>query len=146
MTPPANVNEGPFKIGDSVKFDGGLVGKVTKIQDVTSNDGGFPPDSGNRYVGVQIDVTNSDTTSTVFTPLLQAELKDPTGKTYDATPLSGYRPEAPNGDIKPQQTVSGVVVFEIPGNYSFSAGTAAGFTFVFRGGLGADEKVEIQLG
>lgn len=145
-TPSANTTGQAFKIGDDAKFDTAFVGKVKKIRDLPVTGEGLPADDGNRYVGVDVDITNSGTGTEIFTPLLQAELRGPDGKVYDATPLSGAKPDAPNGEIAAKQTVSGTVVFEVPAKYSFDSGAATGFVFLFKGAPGANEDTEIGLG
>ncbi|MCP3805287.1 DUF4352 domain-containing protein [Allokutzneria sp. A3M-2-11 16] len=133
----------PSGTGHGTPFDEHFTIKTAGFTDLAPSEDGLPPDDGKHYVGVRVEIANRASTTEQFSALLQLELRDPSGRTHPPTPLSGHRPDTPDGPIQPGATASGLAVFEIP--VAHSAGTA-GFALLARGAPGADADATVTLG
>ena len=102
-----------FKVGDMVAL-GDYEVTVHGVQDP------LPPQNqlvtvppGDRYVGVDVEVTNTTDESKPFSGLLAFELQDAENRTYDPT-FSGHQPAMPDGELAPNSGKRGLAVFQVP--------------------------------
>ncbi len=94
------------------------------------------PSPGNQFIVVDLEVTNTGTTSKSVSTLAEMSIRTPNGFKYTLAPYFP-EPKYPDGDVLAGQTARGNVVFEVPGNI-------AAMNFVFEPVLIGD-IIEVKL-
>jgi len=72
------------------------------------------PTAGYEYVQVDVEVTNTRSTTQQFSSLLAFHLYDAQDHQYGEAIVAGIQPSPPDGPIAPGQAVRGLVMFEVP--------------------------------
>lgn len=128
-----------FKVGDAVKI-GDSVLMVIGWNEV-EGDQFNKPDSGNKFIAVDLLIVNTSSSSAYISSLLQASLKDDTGQKYDVDLLasSAAKKDGPDGELAPGERVRGTVGFQVPQD-------AKGLQFVFDASVFGIGKVFVTLG
>lgn len=72
------------------------------------------PAAGNRWVGVDAEVTNGSADPATVSSLACFKLHDSANREYSETIASGITPAAPDGQIEPGGAKRGTLVFEVP--------------------------------
>lgn len=132
----AKKSSGPttYKVGDVVKLGSyQVVVHAVKNPQPPVNQFSKPP-AGSHWVSADLEVTNTSTKPQQFSSLLGIEAQDAENRTYKETVTSGLTPGPPDGEISPQSSTRGFVVFEVPDTTTslrlrfkgevFSSGTA----------------------
>jgi hypothetical protein len=113
-----------FKVGDIVHVDTWQIAVLTVqnpyvIKQPPANSYGirppvfgWPPKTGEHYVAVDLQVTNTAKMPQSFLPL--ADLEDPAGHQYPSTILLQNELESPSGGLDPGKTISGPLYFSVP--------------------------------
>lgn len=137
----------PARIGGSIGLTGmsgdeKLTVTLVKVADpATSSDQYVQPDSGKRWVAVQIRITNTATTAYSDSPTNGATLVDAQGQRYNSTFGDTTLGQGMDGDVKlaPGASALGVIVYEVPKGQK-----AATFQFSLDSGF-ADQTGQWQL-
>lgn len=126
-----------FEVGDEIEIgDLGLV-----IHEVT-----FPigdefnrPNEGQKFVSIDLSVTNNSATSQSISSMLQMQMKDKTGQIYGFDLMASVAAgTSPDGELAPGETLRGQVGFQIPID-------AEGLLFVFDADFLGGGKVFINI-
>lgn len=98
------------------------------------------PAAGQRFVVVDLSITNTGSRAANLSTMLQMKLKDADGRQYpvDLLAMTAAGGAAPEGELAPGETVRGPVGFQVPAD-------AAGLLFTFDGSLIGGGKILIQL-
>jgi hypothetical protein len=72
------------------------------------------PTAGYEYVRVDLQVTNTRSSTRPFSSLLAFHLYDSEGHAYGESIVAGIQPVPPNGPISPGQALRGFAMFEVP--------------------------------
>ena len=127
-----------YKIGDIVQ-----IGSINMTVNSVSNPTGDQynqPDSGKKFVVVDVTFENIGTESANISSLLQMSLKDDTGQAYDmdisASIASGGK--TPDGEIVSGEKLRGQIGFQVPVD-------AKGFQFVYDASIFGSGKVFVNL-
>ena len=128
-----------FEIGDIIQV-GDLKLTVNEFTFTNGNDV-FQPDPGKRFAYVDMTIENTGSSSASISTLMQMELKDSTGLSYDVdfSALTASDLSSIDGEIVPGEKTRGIAGFQV-GN------DANGFQFVFEPGLFSSGKVFVNLG
>lgn len=128
-----------YKIGDIIQI-GNLTMTVNGISS-PSGDQFNQPDSGKKFVVVDVTFENKGSDSENISSMLQMSLKDDTGQAYDeditATVASGGK--TPDGEIAAGEKLRGQIGFQIPTD-------AKGLQFVYDASILGSGKVFVDLG
>ncbi len=95
------------------------------------------PEAGQRYIGVELSVTNTTDEDQVLSTLVNTELKDSTGQRFNVALVGLERPQI-DGTVLPGDTLRGWAVFEVPNE-------STGLQLIVRGSLTAS-GVRFDLG
>jgi hypothetical protein len=134
----------PHGIGDTVELRGNSAGEriavtVVQVTDPAIGASEFEqPSTGNRFVGVQIRLTNTGTTDFEDAPDNGSRLLDPSGQSYGSTVLSVSAGQSFGGSvhIAPGDSRLGYLVFDVP-----AASVADRFQFTLDSGFGPETAV-----
>ena len=100
-----------------------------------------PPDTGKKYVVVDLILANQGKRSFNSSPVFQMSLKAPSGQKFNpngkANLASGSNP--PNGEVNPGEIVRGKVGFQVPEELT-------DFQFVYEANLLGKGEVSVNLG
>jgi hypothetical protein len=100
----------------------------------------FHPDPGDRFVAVDLTLTNISSSPLSVSSLLQMKLKDAAGRSYNlhlgAQAAAGS--SAPDGELSPNESVRGEVAYQVPQ-------AAQGLIFEFDPNLIGFGKVRVAL-
>lgn len=128
-----------YKIGDIIQ-----IGSMTMTVNSVSNPTGDQynqPESGKKFVVVDLTFENKGAESANISSMLQMSLKDATGQAYDvdisAEVASGGK--SPDGEIAAGEKLRGQIGFQVPTD-------AKGFQFVYDASLFGSGKVFVDLG
>ncbi|GAB2598075.1 hypothetical protein GCM10027168_33730 [Streptomyces capparidis] len=103
-----------FKVGDRIAL-GSWEFTVHEVVDPLKPSTEFlTPEPGNRWVGVDLEVTNKDSGSQDFSSLLFVELKDSTNKVHDVAFTGEEGRTPPDGAVSAGESRRGAVDFEVP--------------------------------
>lgn len=141
--------EPPAALAGEVAAETFAVGDVIEIGDLrlTVNEVTFPtgddfsqPTEGNRFVVVDVSVENHSDTAETISSMLQMQLKDATGQSYDVniTAQMASGGTSPEGELAPGETLRGQVGFQVPTD-------ATDLLFVFDGDFFGAGKVFVAL-
>ena len=127
-----------FAIGDVIEI--GDLGLTVHGVTFPAGDEFSQPNEGNRFVVVDVAVENRTDTTQNISSLLQMELKDATGQTYDVDLMAPVASggSSPDGELAPGETLRGQVGFQVPSD-------ATGLVFVFDGDIFGAGKVFVAL-
>lgn len=100
-------------VGDTDNTSGLDVTLLTVESPVQLGQFDSEPEPGNRYIGVELSVTNTSDEDQVLSTLLNTELKDETGQRFDIALVGLDRPQI-DGTVLPGDTLRGWAVFEVP--------------------------------
>ena len=127
-----------FTVGDRVAI-GQIEVETFGVTDPLEPTGeyGLPPAPGSRFVGVDVEVTNTTDEPFIFSAPLTFELKDPDNIAYPVT-FTDHSPGPPDGQIGPGQARRGLLVFEVPEG-------VGELLLVFVGYLLSAESAEVAL-
>jgi hypothetical protein len=127
-----------FNVGDIIE-----IGTLTlTVNDVTypTGDQFNQPDSGNKFLVVDLTVENKGDSAASISTILQMWLKDSAGQKYDfdlmASVASGGT--TPDGEIAPGEKIRGQVGFQVPEN-------ATDLVFVFDADIFGSGKIFVAL-
>ncbi|HHY87757.1 MAG TPA: DUF4352 domain-containing protein [Chloroflexi bacterium] len=126
------------------------IGDIVQIGDLTLVVNGilypeakeyFEPETGNRFVAVDVTFENLGDESEHLSSMLQMTLKDETGQDYsvDISANMATGSKIPEGEIVPGEKLRGVIGYQVPES-------AKGFQFVFDASLFGSGKVFVDLG
>jgi hypothetical protein len=134
--PPPETN---YQVGDIISINNTVL--VVLGWDQPPGGDLNPPDSGKKYLVVDLMIANQGDRSFNSSPVFQMTLKDPSGQKYNvngkANLASGSNP--PNGEINPGEVIRGKVGFHVPENQT-------NFTFVYEANLIGIGEVSVNLG
>lgn len=141
--------EPPTALGGTAAPESYGVGEAISAGDLTITVNGVEtpegaqfaqPNAGNRFVVVDLSITNTGNQAANVSTLLQMKLKDATGRQYnlDLMATTAASGAAPEGELAPGETLRGPVGFQVPGD-------AEGLAFVFNGNVFSGGKVFVQL-
>ena len=104
-----------FKVGDEVKLGDWTV-TVHEFKDPYPSTNEFlSPDKGNRFILVDAEVKNTSAKPETDSSLLCFKLQDSKSRKYDeALGGAGQTPGPPEGEVGPNESARGNIVFEIP--------------------------------
>ena len=104
-----------YRVGQTGS-SGGFAFTVYAVKDpFTSSNQFATPTAGDRYVEVDVQVKNQNTSrQEVFSSLAGFHLLDSLNHQYDEALVTGVEPSAPDGQIAAGQAIRGFVVFEVP--------------------------------
>ena len=127
-----------FEIGDIIEI--GDLGLVVNEITFPAGDDFTQPDEGKNFIVVDLSVTNNTDSSQSISSLLQMELKDATGQSYDVDLMASVAAggASPDGELAPGETLRGQVGFQVPVD-------AQGLVFVFDGDVFGSGKVFINI-
>ena len=127
-----------FAVGDVIEI--GDLGLTVHGVTFPAGDEFSQPDEGHRFVVVDVAVENRSTAAQTISSLLQMELKDATGQTYDVDLMAEVASGGTSldGELAPGETLRGQVGFQVPTD-------AAGLVFVFDGDVFGAGKVFVAL-
>ncbi len=108
--------------------DWGIIVTNAEISErIKENDfAGFNPEEGNKYLAIEIAVTNNGKNASTFLPnfgmadSISAKILYQNDYEFSATQLLGYSKDLHNTSVNPLSTKSGVVAFEIPDSVASS--------------------------
>lgn len=128
-----------FAVGDVIEM--GDLTMVVLGWSTPPGDDFTQPESGNRFVVVDLLLVNTGSVADSVSSLLQMELKDGDNRSYD---IDIFAPSAtgsssPEGEIAPGERVRGSVGFQTPAD-------ATGLQFVFDASLFGSGRVFVDLG
>jgi hypothetical protein len=135
---PGEQAQPAYAVGDTVDL-GQVRITVEGFRDVPGTTV-FHPNSGARFVAVDLTLENISQSPLSVSSLLQMTLKDSSGQTYDlhlgAQAAAGTSP--PDGELSPGETLRGEVAYQVPQD-------AQGLVFVFDPNLVGYGKVRVSL-
>jgi hypothetical protein len=103
-----------YKLGDTAKTSDFQV-TVFGVKDPQPPLNQFDqPQQGDRYVSVDLQVTNPGKNQASFSSLLGLHLLDAQNHQYNENIMASLTPSAPDGEIAAGQSIRGFVVFEVP--------------------------------
>lgn len=128
-----------FNIGDVVSI-GGIDIFINEVTFPTGNEYSSP-ELGNRFILVDVSITNNRSEAASISSYMQMELKDSTGQTYtmDFTAQAVSNATGPDGELAPGEMIRGQVGYQVPE-------AASGLLFVYDASLFGEGKVFISLG
>ncbi len=117
-----------YSIGQTAKT-GGFSATVYAVKDPQPPVDQFDvPKAGMHFVSVDVQVTNSGSSSTTFSSLVGFHLLDSLNHQYDEE-ISTITPAAPEGVIAGGQSIRGLVIFQVPdGTKGLRLKVQGGFT------------------
>lgn len=100
-----------------------------------------PPDTGKKYLVVDLMIANQGERSFNSSPVFQMTLKDPSGQKYNINGKANIASESntPNGEVNPGEVIRGKVGFHVPEDLT-------NFTFVYEANLMGIGEVSVNLG
>lgn len=139
ITAPAPTRQTVFQVGDVIP-----VGNVTLTVlgwDSPAGDKYNKPDSGQKFVAVDLLLRNQGQSDASMSSLLQTSLRDSSGQEYAYDPVANLAAGAsnPDGNIGPGEQVRGTIGFQVPQD-------AQGLVFVFHDALFGAGGVTVELG
>jgi hypothetical protein len=103
-----------FAVGDLVELGDWQV-KVHGVTDpFTSDDPIFQPAAGNRWVAIDVEVTNTGDSAETLSSIVCFQLKDGENKAYDSTVTGVAGTASPDGDLAPGASLRGTLEYELP--------------------------------
>lgn len=142
VDPPSEIaGEAPqqiFAVGDVVEIgDFSLV--VNEVTEPQATDF-FQPDEGKRFLGIDLTLENKTTEPVAVSTMLQMEVKDDTGQTYnlDIGAISAMDGTTPDGELAPGEKLRGQVGYQVPRD-------ATGLMFVFDASVFGKGKLFVAL-
>ena len=127
-----------FAVGDTVEL-GSLRVLVHAVTDPLASSNEFStPAQGNRWVAVDVEVTNIGDQPVTLSSLMQFEVQDASNAAY-APALTAETLPSIDGEAAPGGSRRGTIVFEVPE-------AAAGLRLAFSGDLFASGSAVIALG
>ncbi len=102
-----------FTLGDYVQVGDWTVVAHGVTDPLAPTNEFLAPDPGNRWVGVDVEVTNTDDQAKTVSSVMCFELVDSTNRSYDIT-LTGSGSSSMDGSVNPGGSLRGDVEFEIP--------------------------------
>jgi|CXWK01.1.fsa_nt_gi hypothetical protein len=134
--PAAVPTPSSFAVGDVIEM--GDLTMVVLGWSTPAGDEFTQPESGNRFVVVDLLLVNTGSAADSVSSLLQMELKDGDNRSYD---IDIFAPGAssPEGEIAPGERIRGSVGFQTPAE-------ATGLQFVFDASLFGSGRVFVDLG
>lgn len=131
---PATIVQTTFKVGDQVAVND----VVLVVNGATSSVGSeYQKPTAGQYLLVAVSLQNTGATPVRVSSVLNFELRDDTGQTYNMTFLSGV-PAAPDGVIAPGDRLAGTLVYDTP--------KGKGFRFYFKSTIFAGKQAIVELG
>lgn len=110
----AGDSSGDFAVGDLVELGDWQV-RVHGVTDpLVSDDPVFQPAAGNRWVAIDVEVTNTGDATETLSSILCFELKDSENKVYDSTVTGVAGTATPDGDLAPGASLRGTLEYELP--------------------------------
>jgi hypothetical protein len=143
VEPPSDLMAGEqeqetFAIGDVIQIgDSTLtVNSADEVPGSTYN----KPDTGNKFIVVDLTIQNNSSDSAAISSLLQMSLKDSTGQKYEVDLMAQVASggTSPDGELAPGEKVRGQVAFQVPED-------ATGLVFVFDADVFGTGKVFVSL-
>ncbi len=127
-----------FEAGDIIEI-GDLVLVVNGVTFPTGDDF-TQPDDGKKFVVVDLSITNNTDSAQAVSSLLQMELKDTTGQSYEIDIMASVAAggATPDGELAPGETIRGQVGYQVPVD-------AQGLIFVFDGDVFGSGKVFVNI-
>jgi len=102
-----------FRIGDLVELGEWQI-RVHSVTDPLNSSNEFiTPSTGNRWVAVEVEVTNKATESATMSTLMCLELQDASNQNFSIALTAEDFPEL-DGEVAPNSARRGTVVFEVP--------------------------------
>jgi hypothetical protein len=132
------VEQPTFSVGDIIE-----AGEIT----LTVNEVTFPvgdeftqPEENKKFVVVDVSFTNNGSESANVSSLLQMEVKDDTGQTYEVDIMASVASggSTPDGEISSGETIRGQVGYQVPND-------AQGLVFVFDADIFGHGKVFVAI-
>ena len=102
-----------FAVGDHVRVGDWTVIAHGVTDPVTPANEFLAPSPGNRWVGVDVEVTNGDDAPQTVSSMMCFELSDSTNRSYSIT-ITGDSSSSMDGTVAPGGGLRGDVEFEIP--------------------------------
>jgi hypothetical protein len=103
-----------FAVGDLVELGDWQV-RVHGVTDpVVSDDELFQPPEGQRWVAVDVEVTNTGDQTETVSSMLCFEIMDGQNRTYDQTVTGVSTAATPDGDVASGASLRGTVEYEVP--------------------------------
>lgn len=112
-TETSEVEATAFLVGDLVSLGDWQLKVHEVIDPFESTNEFFEPDEGNRWVAVDVEVTNTSSEPTSVSSLMCFELMDGDNRAYDVT-ITGESTSSMDGDVAPGGSRRGTVEFEVP--------------------------------
>lgn len=109
---PEESSDQQFYIGDNVLVND-LSITVHSVQDYTSDNQFLQPDSGNKYLAVEITIENINAASQGYANPFYFSLQDSDGYVYDYS-WSGKEPMLTSDEIQRGRKQKGFLTFEVP--------------------------------
>ena len=127
-----------FEVGDIIEI--GNLGLIVNEVSFPAGDDFTQPDAGNKFIAVDLSITNNTNESQAISSLLQMNLKDGTGQLYDVDLISQVASggTSPDGELAPGETLRGQVAYQIPVD-------AQDLVFVFDGDVFGSGKVFVSI-
>ncbi|MEJ7652266.1 MAG: DUF4352 domain-containing protein [Chloroflexia bacterium] len=135
---PGETQQKMSKVGETIKADD-LNITVNKVSSPKGDDFN-KPSKGNKFLVVDVTITNNGKESADLSTLLQMGIKDATGQKYDVdlTASTATGGAAPEGEVAPGEKIRGPVGFQVPVN-------AKSLVFVFEADIFASGKLFVKL-
>lgn len=136
---PSPVAPEAYNIGDIVSI-GDSVLTVLGWEDV-AGDQFSKPESGNKFIAVDVLIVNQGQSATSISSLMQTSLKDETSQKYTVDLLASTvtKGGSIDGELSPGERVRGKIGFQVPENVQ-------GLQFVFDADIFGAGKVFVNLG
>ncbi len=127
-----------FEVGDIIEI--GDLGLVVNEVTFPTGDDFNQPDDGKKFIVVDLSITNNTDTAQAISSLLQMEIKDATGQSYDVDLMASVAAggASPDGELAPGETLRGQVGYQVPVG-------AQDLVFVFDGDVFGSGKVFVKI-
>lgn len=127
-----------FEVGDIIEI--GDLGLVVNEVTFPAGDDFNQPDDGKKFITVDLSITNNSDSAQAISSILQMQLKDSTGQSYDVDLIASVAAggASPEGELAPGETLRGQVSFQVPVD-------AQGLVFVFDGDVFSSGKVFVNI-
>jgi hypothetical protein len=127
-----------FVVGDLIALGQWQVEVHEFVDPYNSGNDFLSPDSGNRWVAIDVEVFNVGTEPHDVTSIFCFDLQDDANRSFDQEIFSGSTVAAPNGEVVPGASRRGTVVYEVPT-------AAAGLRLNFKCQLFSSGSATVQL-
>lgn len=126
-----------FKVGELIELDDMTIQVNAVDLNVTSDNTLFKPDAGNKYIAVDVKVTNKSSSSS-YVSSFSFDVKDVEGFNYDAEVFDIKEPALPSKNIANGDSIRGWVTFEV-------SQKSKSLELVFSPGVFSTKKVVVAL-